>query len=232
MMDFWHCPVSQNPNAALLGTKRESVAMAAGGSALKKSVSERQIGQSLSSGWQRRCYRRTRRIEIETESEKIIYFFDSEMLHRPSTHSSQKLWSYFCEKSDANAEAAWTFLRCALCGGVISIYKISAGNRMQSGLLRNTQKLWKMPSSSTLPARSCRPSVAATVGRKASGIRSEMSRNHEKKPKWYHGKQADTSILGAMGPSLKKYLSDIVFFLGDEAEKADVLWMLVIWGQW
>lgn len=40
MMDFSYCPVSQNPNAALLGTKRESVAMAAGGSTLKKSVSE------------------------------------------------------------------------------------------------------------------------------------------------------------------------------------------------
>lgn len=53
MMDFSHRPVSRSPNAALLNTKRESVAMAAGGSALKRSALERQIGQSLSSGGQR-----------------------------------------------------------------------------------------------------------------------------------------------------------------------------------
>lgn len=41
--------------------------------------------------------------------------------------------------------------------------------------------------------------------------------------KWLQGKQADTSILGATGPSLQIYLPDIVFFQGDEAEKADVL---------
>lgn len=52
MMDFSHHPVSLSPNAALLDTKRESVAMAAGGSALKRSVLGRQIGQSLSSGCQ------------------------------------------------------------------------------------------------------------------------------------------------------------------------------------